>query len=294
MSTKTLSYGDHILQTITVHQLPQAHKDAHWVVLIHGGAWRDPTQSATGYLAPALGALTASSSYTSETLPYIAGLASIEYRLSPHPSHPQDPSTIPPREYRSAKHPEPVRDVQAALALLQRKYGFGSRYVLAGHSCGATLAFQVVMGSFRNGAEAEYVCPEAILGMAGIYNLRLLRDTHVDVSAYQMFIEGAFGPDEAVWDAASPVVVEGAGGVRGGWRSGRLAVLAHSEGDSLVDIAQRDAMAESLASWADDGGRTRWVHRLPILGEHDEAWEKGDELASAIAFTVAKLHTVDS
>lgn len=186
-----------------------------------------------------------------------------------------------------------MRDVQAALALLQQKYGFGGHYILAGHSCGATLAFQVVMGSFRKNAEAEYECPEAILGMAGIYNLRLLRDTHVDVSAYQKFIEGAFGPDEATWDAASPVVVEGAGGVQGGWRSGRLAVLAHSDGDSLVDLGQRDAMAKSLESWVDDG-RARWVQKLPIKGEHDEAWEKGDQLASAIAFTVAKLHTVDS
>ena len=152
------------------------------------------------------------------------------------------------------------------------------------------------MGSFRNDAGKEYEGPEAILGMAGIYNLRLLRDVHVDISAYQEFIEGAFGQDEAAWDAASPAVVEGAGGVQGGWGSGRLAVLAHSDGDSLVDLGQRGAMAQSLASWVDGRlhGKTRWIEKLSIKGEHDEAWEKGDELAGAIAFTVARLHTVDS
>ena len=35
MSTETLSYGDHALQTVTIHRLPKAHKDAHWVVYVH-------------------------------------------------------------------------------------------------------------------------------------------------------------------------------------------------------------------------------------------------------------------
>ncbi|EAW07836.1 arylformamidase [Aspergillus clavatus NRRL 1] len=284
MPTEILQYGDHSLQTITVSTVSEDPSTGYWVILIHGGAWRDPTQTASNYLAPVESILTASPEYTSTTLPHIAAFASIEYRLSPHPNHPQDPKHTQPSEYRNAQHPDHLRDVQAALALLQQKYKFGSRYILVGHSAGATLAFQSVMGALQGGA-----APAAILGMAGIYDLRLLRDTHRAISAYQEFIEGAFGSDETLWDAVSPATVEGSGGVEGGWTTGRLAVLARSSGDGLVDAGQQEAMKRVLGRWEHGGGKRR-VETLALEGDHDDAWEKGDELARAIAFTLAELN----
>ncbi|KAL3480274.1 hypothetical protein BJX99DRAFT_254864, partial [Aspergillus californicus] len=214
-SLETFSYGDHALQTVTVakpYPAPLTDNDSdpgYWVILIHGGAWRDPTQTSLSYLTPALNILSSSSASTSQR-PKITGYASISYRLSAHPSHPQNPSTEPPATLRTAKHPDHITDIRLALSFLESKYRIGSRYVLAGHSCGATLAFQAVMVSLQGSdprSRPLYKLPMAILGMAGIYDLRLLRDSHVDISAYQEFIEGAFGGDEGVWDAASPAVV---------------------------------------------------------------------------------------
>ncbi|KAL4914177.1 hypothetical protein BDW62DRAFT_220271 [Aspergillus aurantiobrunneus] len=293
MSLETLAYGDHDLQTVTVARSYPAvtteNDPGYWVILIHGGAWRDPTQTSTSYLTPALSILSSASPQ-----PAIAGLASISYRLSAHPSHLQDPTSVPARSLRTAKHPDHISDVRAALSFLAAKYKFGNRYILMGHSCGATLAFQAVMGCLS--AVQRYECggyesPVAILGMAGIYDLRLLRDSHRDVSAYQEFIEGAFGGEEGVWDAASPGVVGGGEGVEG-WKEGRVVVLAHSGGDTLCDVAQSDGMKRFLSEWekAVSGSRGgREVHFLSIQGEHDEAWEKGGELARGILFTLSKL-----
>ncbi|PLB43940.1 hypothetical protein P170DRAFT_441378 [Aspergillus steynii IBT 23096] len=296
-------YGkDHVLQTVAVTTLPETslQDNSYWVILIHGGAWRDPTQTSIGYLTHAASILTSSPAYTSSTLPRIAAFASIEYRLSPHPAHPQDRHTTDPREYRAAKHPDHLADVQDALAFLQRKYGFGERYILVGHSCGATMAFQSVMGCLRSGGDNEEeldeerkvspFAPTAILGMAGIYDLRLLRDTFRDVSAYQEIVEGAFGKDEAVWDAVSPAAVQGPSGVAG-WKAGRLAVLAYSPEDGLVDPTQREAMRQALAPWEKGHShvKSRRVELLSLTGSHDESWEKGQDLARAIAFTIDKL-----
>ncbi|KAF9887499.1 hypothetical protein FE257_010077 [Aspergillus nanangensis] len=279
MHLETHSYSpSHSLQTVITTTTRNAPKDSYWIVLIHGGAWRDPTQTATNYLLPV-------SKILPPTLP-IAGIASISYRLSAHPSHPQDPQTTDPYDFRAAKHPDHILDVQDALAFLQNKYGFGDRYVLVGHSCGATLAFQSVMGGYRLAAG---LAPRAILGVAGIYDLRRLRDAHSDVSAYQEFIEGAFGADENLWDEVSPAVVEGKGGVGDEWRKGRLAVLAHSVDDGLVDLDQREAMKSALGQWEEKGQVERSVETLDLKGAHDEAWENGNELAEAITFTLAKL-----
>ncbi|GFF47362.1 kynurenine formamidase [Aspergillus udagawae] len=292
MPAETLQYGDHKLQTVTISTVSDNLNAGYWVILIHGGAWRDPTQTAISYLSPAESILTTSPTYNSTTLPHIAAFASIEYRLSAHPGYPQSPDHTDPIEYRNAKHPDHIRDVQAALGLLQRKFGFGTKYILVGHSAGATLAFQSVMGAFQDSAAAVVSPPAAILGMAGIYDLRLLRDTHRHISAYQEFIEGAFGSDEAVWDAASPASVKGSEGVEKGWTSGRLAVLSHSPQDGLVDAAQQQAMQAALSRWEDStpqGSGQRRVEILSVKGDHDDAWMKGDELARAIAHTLAEL-----
>lgn len=181
--------------------------------------------------------------------------------------------------------------MEAALALLQSKYGFGDRYILVGHSCGATMAFQYLMQSWSGAVSGPTPKPTAVLGTAGIYDLRLLRDTYRDMPAWQEFIEGAFGSDEALWDSVSPARVEGANAVESGWTAGRLAVLAHSPEDGLVDASQGEAMRWALTRWEKNAaeGKHRRVVMLPLKGGHDDAWEKGEELARAIAVTVEEL-----
>lgn len=239
---------------------------------------------------PTVQVLTTSQIYTA-TIPRIAAFASIDYRLSAHPDYPQNPSNTDPAHLRAAKHPDHIRDVHNGLSYLQHRFGFKERYVLVGHSCGATLAFQSVMKSLQ--PSFNWVPPMAILGNAGIYDLKLLRDTYKVNSMYQQLIEGAFGSDEDVWNAVSPAVAQGCDSVNEGWSIGLLAVLAHSEDDILVDHAQVEAMKIGLQRWVNINRQQRHVEVLFTEGGHDVAWRTGHELARAVAFTLEKLDHIE-
>ncbi|KAL5361657.1 hypothetical protein BJX96DRAFT_152519 [Aspergillus floccosus] len=277
MHSETFHYNtDHCLQTVTIAKPPwqTPSTEGYWIILIRGGAWHDPTQSSLDYLTPTITAL--ASSPGTASLP-IAAFASMSYRLSPYP--------------------EPIHDIQAALAFLQHKFRFGSRYILVGCNCGATLAFQSVMGRFRSRElECGYASPAAIVGVAGIYDLKMLRNSLNDDPAYQNLIERAFGSDEAVWDDISPAVAEGLDGVEGGWDAGYYALLANSRTAGPVDLAQRDAMKSgALARWmrAGDSGERR-IGTLPLDGDDDEVWGNGAELARAITFALGRLQRIIS
>ncbi|KAG2415542.1 hypothetical protein HFD88_006733 [Aspergillus terreus] len=236
--------------------------------LICGGGWHDPTQASLDYLTPTITAL--ASSCGTDSLP-IAAFASISYRLGPHPDN--------------------IHDVQAALAFLQRKFGFGSRYIFVGCNCGATLAFQSVMGRFRSReSEWTYASPAAIVGVAGVYDLKMLRASRKDDPACQSFVERAFGSDEAVWDDVSPATVEGLDGVEGGWDAGHYALLADPRTAGPIELAQRDTMKDgALARWLRAGGSgDRRIGRLPLDGEGGN----GGELARAITFALERLQMV--
>lgn len=186
--------------------------------------------------------------------------------------------------------------MRAALAFLQTKYGFRDRYILIGHSCGATLAFQAVMGNVSgvDVAGEKIINPKAIVGVEGIYDLRLLRDNHRQCSAYEEFLTGAFGIDEDIWDAVSPARALGTGRFQDSWGEGKLAVLAHSVDDELVDFAQVDAMSDGLKTWEEKEGKERRVLVLRDLhGLHDEVWSKGEELARVISIAVEELVRLD-
>lgn len=77
----------------------------------------------------------------------------------------------PENPARNVKHPAHLNDVIAALSYLQRTYEFGEKYILVGHSCGATLTFQIPNG---NG----FVPLVSVLGVVGIYDLARLIDDH--------------------------------------------------------------------------------------------------------------------
>jgi kynurenine formamidase len=232
----------------------------------------------------------------------IAGIASINYRLSPYPSHATSPST-PADPDRNVVHPTHVRDIASGIAFLQREYNI-ERWIGVGHSCGAMMLCQYVsrIGLDANKSEKG---PEALILSAGIYNIPLFLRNHLppacpeEVSRiYNDIVSGAFGPDSAVYQRVSPVA--GKYGTEN-WPEGTLIVLAHSYEDELVERAQRDVMCVALdrEGWsivmedgdeeADVGSGRRVLEVRDIKGTHDFVWEDGEQSAKLITEVVQRL-----
>jgi hypothetical protein len=125
--------------------------------------------------------------------------------------------------------------------------------------------------------------PEVIIGISGIYNLRLLRDSNSH-PAYQEFLSSAFGTSEDVWDTVSPGLWNGQAGENPAWALGKMLVLVSSSGDELVDISQIEGMAEMSENWqSKQCGKLRtevWKDMLSI--GHDEIWSGGLGMASVL------------
>ncbi|KAI1075870.1 alpha/beta-hydrolase [Whalleya microplaca] len=274
-------YGTaHELQRVGVWDLDISDASRYWIIYIHGGAWRDPRIGLETFESSIRRIQQSSDSDKAA----IAAFASIDYRLSPHPDFPQDPATTPPAQYRGAVHPDHVDDVRAALVFLQRRYGFGGRYVLVGHSAGGCLAFQLLMSS----SVTELVFPQAIFGFEGIYDLVGL-NRRVG-GAYAGFITAAFGEPGSAgenWDAASPVKYPSS--YRDAWKGGCIAVLGSSPDDTLVDEAEADGMAERLQN---DGMEVMQVKDLK--GDHDEIWKDGSGVASTVSRILGFLGAIVS
>lgn len=255
-----------------------AHPD-RYASYIHGGAWRDPRKLHQGF-APAVRSLVASDSWP-RLRPLIRGFASIDYRLSPHPEFPQDPASTLPSSYRDARHPDHVLDVYAALSFLQDKYGFGQRYVLLGHSAGATMAYQLLMGASALAARPPpaITLPRAFVGISGIYELVALDERHD--GNYSSFISAAFGPDREAWNSFMPARFPGS--FKNALGPSK-AVLAWSPDDTLVDEPEIDGMTHKLRQ---DGVPVTVIKSLK--GDHDFVWEDGHQVARLIETVLLDL-----
>jgi acetyl esterase/lipase len=222
---------------------------------------------------------------------HVAAFASIDYRLSPHPNFPQDSNDTPESQLRAAKHPDHLQDVQAALKFLQDKHAFGEKYILIGHSCGATLAFQTVMNRVNEETLSTTRIPKpiAIVGVCGIYDLRLLRDDFKQYESVGEFIKGAYGDNEEVWDQVSPARVIDSDGVASGWSTGQVAVVASSRNDSLINPPQGLAMQEALRTWESVHSERKLIFLDDLWEDHDDVWSKGQELARTIIAAIESL-----
>ncbi|CAP70887.1 uncharacterized protein PODANS_3_9450 [Podospora anserina S mat+] len=257
-------------------------QSGHWIVYIHGGAWRDPMIDASSFSPTAINLLQAAASSFSKGSVPIAGVASLNYRLSPHPNHPtggRDPN-------REARHPDHISDVLGGLAFLQRLGGATGSWLLSGHSCGATLAFQAVMAPSRWGLDTAIVKPTVVVGLNGLYDLAGfitmpppeyagLRD------AYEEFTRGAFGDDETVWKDACPAT---AVDWTSEWQEGKQVVLAQSREDSLVPYDQLEKMGAYLSK-----SSSLNIREMEAGGDHDDIWKKGDRLAEILYDVVSGL-----
>ncbi|OAP63549.1 hypothetical protein AYL99_02776 [Fonsecaea erecta] len=299
---------DNILQSyeLYVPELDHSHLadpsgNKYWVVFVHGGYFRDPTVTSSSFY-PALDQLVSGKANDYRPLhnpfrtdqrvpaaaPYIAGYASLNYRLSPHPDKaPQDPSKTPAYELRNAKWPDHIHDILTAIQHLQNRYGFGERYLLAGHSVGATMALLSTIAahrSFSNGNPSELPTiqpPMAVLGVSGIYDFPLLHESFAD---YIGMTRNAI-PDAADDVLASPARY-GAKDYVDAWAATgakkRALVIAHSKDDGWVDWKQVEAMEKVFAA----SGSVINSSVVELKGQHNDIWEKGTELARAIAQAV--------
>ncbi len=209
----------------------------------------------------------------------IAGFASINYRLSPYPSHTTDPSS-PDDKSRNVHYPAHLMDVSRALLYLDEKYRIQNRYLVAGHSAGACLAFEL-NDWFLSGNSLPQ--PACILGVSGIYDLEAFIDAHSEIPAYRALIENAF-PEKSLWEEASPNKSDLSKTAK--WQTARAIIVSHSDEDELVEKAQASHMLKRarMAPSADEK-----VHFLPAKGAHDEIWESGNILADLITKSIEIL-----
>ncbi|KAI1847205.1 hypothetical protein JX266_006745 [Neoarthrinium moseri] len=281
LSYAAFHYGsDSELQRVGVWEVDTvaSEKSKYWIIYIHGGAWRDPRIDHKSFI-PTIDAVISSQD---ECKSSISGFASVDYRLSPHPGFPQDPEGTTPRDYRNAFHPDHIKDVWSALRSLQERYAFGSNYVLLGHSAGATLALQLLMGSTAlkgSAPPADVALPAAIVGLEGIYDLQGLVDRLGP--EYAALFVGAFG-DSSNWSDVSPMKFTKS--FRSAWSEEHLVVLGWSPEDELIDRPEIEGMQKVL-----EKDNVNTLALTDLSGTHDGMWEDGRPFAQVIRKTLNHL-----
>ncbi|KAL8959506.1 MAG: hypothetical protein Q9183_005620, partial [Haloplaca sp. 2 TL-2023] len=230
-------YTSHLSLPYTTPSLPLRTYDLHiptsapslpsyTIIYIHGGAFRDPIITSQS-LVPALQHLFSQSSDPPPPPSHIKAIASINYRLSPYPTHPTHPS-FPDDESRNAKWPDHVSDVRHGIRYVSEsaestasieksiasnvpQSASSSGIILVGHSVGATIAFALAMN--LDGGNGEGLSSvKAVVGVEGVYDFTAMRDAHVEHrSVYEEICEGAFGLErDGGWEEGNIVrAVEG-------------------------------------------------------------------------------------
>lgn len=292
--------ADHILQSyhtcIPERSEDDIEGDQYWILYIHGGYFRDPKVDSTSFLS-ALRVLndgidtqrsrtssnasaSVSSSPASSTnsladgkdlmLKRVEGYASINYRLAPHPAYPQDDS-VEDYTRRNAEFPDQIKDIQAAIKQLQARHGFGTKYVLCGHSVGATLAFLTALQC----KEADIEPPVCVVGVNGIYDFPYIHETHPQ---YEPMTRNAIRPE--LYSKASPALYSPSEYMATQAPEGTKFLLSHSRDDALVDWDQSERMVDTLL----DGNilDASQVKIMETTGKHDAIWKNGNELARTL------------
>ena len=191
-------------------------------------------------------------------------------------------------------------------------------YVLAGHSCGATLALQACMDPARWGDHEDegngkrgpkmfvkgglsdgyggvqpIAKPKAVVGFNGLYDLAgFIADPPAGYEGlkepYRGFVRNAFGEDENVWMEACPASAESwvAEWKLSEGEGRRKVVLVQSLEDSLVPVEQTEKMAGYLESENEKEKEDNKVEVVVLReeegGDHNEVWERGDSLAEIL------------
>ena len=206
-------------------------------------------------------------------------------------------------ERDDATFADALSDVRTAIQHVQKRFPEvreTGRYLLVGHGFGALLATNALMAT--RGREWGITPPRALLGVNGVYDLRML---HRGRREFEELTRRVI-PEEGRWEGE-----DGAGAV--GWKEGRWAeawgrmgkgegegpgmakgkrtlLLAHSREDRLVGFAQAEALKGVFDARVREEGAEIGLpsqsqiscELLEIKGRHNECWENGRELARAI------------
>ena len=264
----------------------------HWQVHIHGGAWRDPDLSATSIEATVAHTFSAAQ-------PSVDAIISINYTLSPFPTHPTKPYDLTEHRgqdpAREARHPIHVQDILHAFSFLRSLGLTDDTYILTGHSAGACLAFQATLRTSQSwGVDGlpNPPRPAALLGFNGLYDLpglvHSLGISHAHLEdVYADLLSIAFGPDERDWKVASPAAIDTATlshRVRDG-SAPRLVLVDQSAEDQLVPINQAHTMMARLEKIVGlkvlKGGRA--------TGEHAAPWKQGYIISDTVEDVLDEL-----
>lgn len=161
-------YGEHPLQALKYFRHDPSYK--HTLVLIHGGAWRDPNNTFDDFQELVL---------LLNKLPETDGtnIVGVNYRLSPQ-----------------FKHPAHIQDV--VLALQKVVVDTGSNSVsIVGHSVGATLMLQLLNYSEMTGSTQHLdLGIRSLYFLDGIYDVPDLVDEYG--APYKEFVDLAFSESQ--------------------------------------------------------------------------------------------------
>ncbi|KAJ5775780.1 uncharacterized protein N7511_000791 [Penicillium nucicola] len=270
--------------TVDICEVNTSLKDSiprFWLIYIHGGGWSDPNIQSNSFRD-----IQSELLKEEKVLTHIAGFAAVNYRLSGDPS-----------EGRNARHPDHLEDVQRAIEFLNSRYGFEDRYILFGHSAGATLAFQFAAEPESSSTPKK---PLAILGASGIYDFRKLLSSIWPVVEYREeylhMLESAFGPggynysennegpDGCTWDLASPAKATTYGS---SWSNAQFVMLVHSPHDELVPLDQSTQFETVMECSLPPGAVCHT--RFDLAGSHDDVWRKPEEITPLISELVMLL-----
>ena len=189
-------------------------------------------------------------------------------------------------ERREAQWPEQLNDVMSALRHLQARWGFGERYLLVGHSVGATMA---LLAALKAGEEEGIEAPLGVVGVCGIYDWDQLHRWSVGCES----LTTSAGLDEQRWREASPGRIE-SGVWEERWARGRKRsiVLGQGRGDELVDFEQAVGMQRVFDGEGREAGMIS-CDLMEVGGRHNEVWEKGDELVRVIGVGMGEMLGLD-
>ncbi|CAI6252522.1 unnamed protein product [Periconia digitata] len=331
--SELIHYGPGRLQTYTIWRPPPSPTSAPqsststenpplWILYVHGGAWRDPLQSSANIL-PTLQHLTSTTSSKPALADptRLAAVVSIDYRLSPYPTHPTAPSTTSD-DQRNVRHPSHVRDLASAVAHLKAEHGM-QRWIGVGHSCGASMLLHYVSGQGLSPTSSStgFSYPgfsletrnnglEGLILLEGIYDIPRLLANHSPpvcpaeiAGIYRTFVRGAFGSEglrdgedggDGGDDGEAYAAFSPANGsfTRETWADGRLVVVAYSGEDELVEREQGEILLRRLKKeeWVENGkDGERVVEVKELRGTHDFMWRDGSQIAALIGEVVGRL-----
>ena len=270
----------------------------HYLVHIHGGAWRDPCLNAES-IEPTVAHAYSSPDHRSQ----LKAIASINYTISQFPTHPTQPYDLIQNQgsdpAREAVHPQHVKDVLDGLRFLKTLGIDEHSYILSGHSCGACIAFQAVLQSpaYYGLNTADAPCPAAIVGLNGLYDLPALVNelgaSHEHLGReYKAILSNAFGKKEAIWADSSPARFDPsaiAERVRDG-HAPHLILIDQSAEDQLVPMNQVDRFEAQLSR----SEAISVIRGTRCIGEHAAPWEQGFPLWASVQDTLTRLRDVSS